>query len=147
MALGCISNSTNLCIAILLHTSVLSGSSAISKYIYYSTNNYMLTWGGGGRGGLLLLDGTVCSANSLSPFLCGLDLGPLLTPKSIFMTQLLSNDYYQKIFVVLKHNFHTTLIILTSLSSFFKSFCDLFLPWSQDYPGTISFMIYTWCYQ
>ena len=28
-----------------LHTSVFSGSSEISKYLYYSTDNCMLTWG------------------------------------------------------------------------------------------------------
>ena len=60
-ALGCVSNSTNSCIAILLHTSVFSGSFEILKYLYYSTDNCMLTWGGGGGdwGGLLLLDGNV----------------------------------------------------------------------------------------
>ena len=40
-----------------LGTSVFSGSSEISKYLYYSTENYVNM--GSDRGGLLLLDGTV----------------------------------------------------------------------------------------
>ena len=39
------SNSTNSCITIILHTSTFSGSSKISRYLYYSTDNCMLTWG------------------------------------------------------------------------------------------------------
>ena len=31
-----------------LRPSVFSGSSEISKYLYYSTDNCVLTWGGGG---------------------------------------------------------------------------------------------------
>ena len=43
VAIGCVSNCTNSCIAIILHTSVFSGSSEISKYLYYL--NCLLTWG------------------------------------------------------------------------------------------------------
>ena len=45
VALGCVSNSTNSCTTIPLHTSVFSSSSEISKYFYYSTENCMFTWG------------------------------------------------------------------------------------------------------
>ena len=45
VALGCVSNSTNSCTTILLHTSVFSGSSKISNDLYYSTENCMLTFG------------------------------------------------------------------------------------------------------
>ena len=47
-SLGYVSNSTNSCTTILVHKSVFSGSSEISKYLYYST--YMCNIGEDGGG-------------------------------------------------------------------------------------------------